>query len=162
MTVSDFVAHVQRSFPVRFVTVEGRLRVRGLSKLPSWTQHAIAAHREAIAAFIDRAHDAEITPSATRREMRRLGFMEMREVGIFCHPHGDEQGERVLLGLVDPDAIERELDDKRTELIGLGATPIVKPQKPDVTHVGPGHYRWSEERDQVYAPPFPKLDRTTE
>ena len=161
MKASEFAAHlVDRG--ASLVLRDGRLIARGASTLPAWTQQALSAHRADLLAYVAHGEDRDLKPSAARRELRRLGFVEVAEVGVMCHPQGDEKGDAILLGLISPDEVEREQKQTRREAAALGDVQPAKPIKPDVTHVGPGHYLWSEERDQAYAPPFPKLSTILE
>src|SRR5688500_8554890 len=143
MTISQFVTTVTTKFGGRFESNDGRLRVRGLNKLPEWTRLAVAAHRQAIAAFIDARQDGDMKPSRTRAELRRLGFIQMVETGRWVHPDGDHVGDQILLGLIPPDAVGQDAAFSRP--------PPVKHLRE--TH--PARSRWSEPagaRDQA---PFP-------
>ena len=104
--------------------------------------------------------DLDIKPTQTQHELIKLGFIQLAETGTWCHPKGDDVGDLILLGLVDPEHLDAENDAARRELIGLGA--VLKPKEDvitDLREVAPGHLRWSERADTVYADPRPKLPR---
>lgn len=137
-----------------------RLIVRNANTLPGWLLQAVTVHRDAIRRFLVDGEDAEITPEDTRRDLRTLGFIQIPETGTWCHPKGDEVGDLILVGLIDPVEIAEDRESERRELIGLGAKLTPKQGViTDLREIAPGHLRWSERADTVYPDPRPKLPR---
>jgi len=147
MNCSQFVGHLNER-GVRLLPRGDRFVARGASTLTPWLKQSLAAHREEIAAFVLRGEDVELKPSRARSELRALGFVLIPEIKQWVHPRGDEVGDRILLGLIDPDEVEP------AEL------PVIVAS--DLREVYPGRYRWSETRDAITKDPFPRLPRVIE
>jgi hypothetical protein len=141
----------------------GKFVLANVKSLPSWMLHGVAAHRADLRAFIERGEDRELTPIVGQKELRRLGFIQL-DNGKWSHRRGDAMGDRILLGLVDPQDIADENARARDELIALGVKPLPPKAEPvmDLREVYPGRWRWSETEGQLHIDPFPKMPRLKE
>lgn len=162
MKASELVTHLH-GLGVRPALRAGRLSIENGKVLPAWLLQTVTAHRANLVAFLERGEDRDLQPIRAREELKRFGFVQL-ETGAWSHPDGDEKGNLILLGLVDPQVIDDEQARARKELIALGAKPL-PPRVTDVTdlrQVYPGRWRWSEQRGQLARDPFPKLTRISE
>ena len=160
MRCSEFIAHlVERG--VRCVLRDGRMVARGASTLPTWTRQALAAHRDELTQFLVDTLDQELKPKRARQELIALGFIQL-ETGVFCHPQGDEKGDRILLGLIDPAVLDAERDIAAKD---IHAPPPPLPRAIEVSHlreVYPGRWRWTETGGVFYREPFSRVTRIQE
>lgn len=136
-----------------------RLIVRNANTLPAWLLQAVTVHRDAIRTFLVDGEDAEITPEDTRRDLRTLGFIQIPETGTWCWPEGDEKGDLILLGLIDPDVLDAEHERARRDINAPPRTIDEAVPVDDLRQVYPGRHRWSERRDDITQDPFPRISR---
>jgi hypothetical protein len=137
------------------------ITARGASILPPWLKQALAAHRQEVNAFLNTDEDVELKPTRARHELIALGFIQL-ETGEFCHPQGDEKGDAILLGLIDPAVLDAENEQAAKD---INAPPPRLPRAVPVNElreVYPGRWRWSEVGGQLHTDPFPKLKRIEE
>jgi hypothetical protein len=141
----------------------GKLVLANVKSLPTWLLQGVSAHRVDLKAFVERGEDRELTPIVGQTELRRLGFIELPN-GKWSHPRGDEIGNRILLGLVDPKEIDPKNTRTRDELNARGANSIPPRAERvmDLREVYPGRWRWSETEGHLHRDPFPKIQRLKE
>jgi hypothetical protein len=159
MKASELLTHL------RSLGVDAQLRgptfiVRNAKALPGWLLQTVTAHRAALKAFLQHDEDRDLQPIVAQHELRRFGFVQL-DTGAWSHPDGDERGNLILLGLIDPQVLDDEQARARDQLLHLGAKRV-PPTPVDVTdlrEVQPGRYRWSEQGGQLYRDPFAKLKR---
>jgi hypothetical protein len=120
MTTSALLDHV-RGLGVDIALRNRLVVVRNAKTLPAWLVQTVTAHRAALKALLDGGEDRDLTPVMGHRELRRLGFSQL-ETGTWCHPRGDAHGERILLGLIDPQEIAAEDAAGAKELYAMTTT----------------------------------------
>jgi hypothetical protein len=161
MKASEFLAHLTER-GVRCVVRGDRFVAKGASILPVWTKQALTAHREELRRYLVDGVDQDLKPTAARRELVRLGFIQL-ETGVFCHPQGDHKGDLVLLGLIDPEELAAENAQAARDINAPPAPPPRAVPVKDLREIYPGRFRWSEDEGVLYKDPFPRLrSRITE
>jgi len=128
MKASKFIDSIERAFDVAMADQDDRVQVLGHEKLPRHIAQAVAAHRAELLRYLRTKQDVSLSPLRARNELRRLGFGQVPELGgIWVHPDGDDVGDAIVAGLLDPDAVREDVEDRNVRLrrmaLGLGYRP---------------------------------------
>ena len=153
MTASAFIAEVEATYPVTFAAQAERVFVFGRSTLPWDLRQAILAHRDALWVLLRKGQDAMLHVEKSYEDMTDLGFQKL-EHGKWAHPLGDDFGDRVLVGLIDPVPY---VEAVRKEASALGVRPPEQTVE-DLREVAPGQWRWVQRKGR-YRDPFPRVTR---
>ena len=142
MLASTFIAEVAKRHNVTFTVADGCLRVRGIKNCPQGLRTSIVGHQHNLLRYLVDKDDRELERTLKNDEdleqqMARLGFVRMlvgqtfREHELieeyrYAHLNGDEIGDAILCGLLDPADAEADVkkkDEQSREMVYAAAHP---------------------------------------
>jgi hypothetical protein len=146
VTVAALVDLVETECAVRLSAERGRLVLVG--SVPPAVRAALRDFRRDLVSYLTTGADAALDP-AKRGDPAALGFQRLYDKGPVSHVRGDEIGDRVLAGLVDPTDLTGTAPPSRSSSLPTAEPIVLRPGR------YPGHFRFVLEKGKRYQPlPF--------